>query len=170
MGDSFMDNKKISIRPSIKEDFNELVYIDNVIWNNQNGPISIQWESVEDYARSCPAGSQFVAIYTGEVAGYISYKPPTPLISNSHVIEIAIGVHPAFQGKGIGKTLMEFISVWAGKNNIRKISLRVLSTNTGAINFYKSIGYIEQGRLIDEFVIDGKYVDDIMMYKIIEPK
>lgn len=162
-----MESKKISIRPSKKEDFDELVYIDNVIWNNTNAPVPIQWENINEYAKSCPAGSQFVAVDNENVTGYISYKSPTRLPSNSHVLEIAIGVHPKYQGKGIGRKLIEFIMHWGADNDKTKICLRVLATNTGAVNFYKSLGFIEQGRLVDEFFIAGKYVDDIFMYRFL---
>jgi ribosomal protein S18 acetylase RimI-like enzyme len=161
-----MDRTKIEIRPSRKEDFKQLVQLDNLIWNNSNTPQPLNWESAEQYGQYCPEGSQFIAVTEHIVAGYIGFKPPTNLMSNKHVMEINIGVHPDFQGKGIGKQLLHFVSNWAKGSNIRKISLRVLSSNEQAISFYEANGFQEQGRLVDEFLIDDTYVDDILMYKI----
>lgn len=153
------------IRPSTMSDFRQLVELNNVIWKDYNTPQPIYWESEDDYSKHCPAGSQFVAISNDNVAGYVGYKNPTKLGSNNHVLEIDIGIHPNFQGKGIGKALLNYTSEWGKDNGIAKLSLRVLSTNEPAISFYLKNGFKEQGRLIDEFIIGGKFVDDILMYK-----
>ena len=115
--------------------------------------------------RNTPAGSQFVAILNGKVAGYIGYKNPTGLPTNTHVIELDIGVHPDFQRMGVGKKLLDYICTWAKVEGMTKIAIRVLASNPTAINFYLDNGFIEQGRLVDEFFIDGKYVDDLLFYK-----
>ncbi|OCA86263.1 GNAT family N-acetyltransferase [Bacillus sp. FJAT-27986] len=153
------------IRSSRIEDYEQLIELENLIWNYTNTPMPIVWESVADYAQHFPPGSMFVAIEDGRVAGYMSVKYPTPLESNCHVWEMAIGVHPDFQGKSIGSKLLQFLDEEGKKRGIRKISLRVLSTNTPAISFYKRNGYIEQGVLKGEFFLNGQYVDDILMYK-----
>ncbi|WP_036717850.1 GNAT family N-acetyltransferase [Paenibacillus harenae] len=153
------------IRPSVKSDFGQLVELNNIIWNDENTPQPIYWESEDDYSKHCPAGSQFVAIINDKVAGYVGFKRPTKLKSNNHVLEIIIGVDPSFQGKGIGKALLDHIFEWSKDNGTTKLSLRVLSTNAGAISFYLKNGFKEQGRLINEFKIGGEFVDDILMYK-----
>jgi RimJ/RimL family protein N-acetyltransferase len=153
------------IRPSTMSDFGQLVELNNVIWKDYNTPQPIYWESEDDYSKQCPAGSQFVAISNDNVAGYVGYKNPSKLRSNIHVLEIIIGIHPNFQGKGIGKALINYTCKWGKENGITKLSLRVLATNEPAISFYLKNGFIEQGRLIDEFIIGGKFVDDILMYK-----
>jgi len=40
-----------------------------------------------------------------------------------------------------------------------------MATNTSAIKFYRSLGFVEQGRLVKEFIIEGHEIDDILMYK-----
>jgi ribosomal protein S18 acetylase RimI-like enzyme len=153
------------IRTSRIEDYEQLIELEHLIWNYGNTPLPMVWESVADYAGHFPPGSQFVAIEDRRVAGYMSVKYPTPLESNRHVWEMAIGVHPDFQGKGVGRKLLDFLDAEGRKHGIRKICLRVLSTNTPAISFYKKNGYIEQGVLKGEFFLNGQYVDDLLMYK-----
>ncbi|NCU18442.1 GNAT family N-acetyltransferase [Pallidibacillus pasinlerensis] len=155
----------VKIRPSKKADFQQLMTIDHLIWNETNTPSSIYYESVEEYGNNHAEGSQFVAEIAGSVAGYIGFRHPTPLETNRHVLELDIGIHPDFQRKGVGKALMNFIESWARTNGIRKITVRVLDTNPTAISFYKKNGFVEQGRLVDEFFINGKYVDDLFLYK-----
>ncbi|MBP1936921.1 GNAT family N-acetyltransferase [Paenibacillus sediminis] len=46
-------------------------------------------------------------------------------------------------------------------------SVLVLSSNTAAINFYLKCGFEIQGRLVEEFYINDQFVDDIMMFKMV---
>ncbi|WP_102028089.1 GNAT family N-acetyltransferase [Salirhabdus sp. Marseille-P4669] len=157
----------ITVRRSRKEDFQALMEIDQFIWNETNTPAVTIFETVEKYEKHFPEGSQFVAISNGEICGYIGYKSPIPIPSNSHVVEIDMGVHPDFKRQGVGTALIAFVENWAKENKKRKLSLRVLSTNPGAISFYRANGFKEQGRLVGEFLINGKLVDDILMYKLL---
>ena len=45
----------------------------------------------------------------------------------------------------------------------RKLSLRVLSTNPTAIGLYESEGFVVEGVLRGEFVLEGREVDDVLM-------
>jgi ribosomal protein S18 acetylase RimI-like enzyme len=154
------------IRKMLPTDFEALVELDNLIWNETNAPASIHWSSIEEFAKHHDR-DQLVAVIDGIARGYISYKPPIPLPSNHHVLEFSIGIHPIAQGQGIGRKLIEALTDYAKNNNIKKLSLRVMGSNKGAIRFYKSCGFIEQGRLVSEFLIKGKYVDDLLMYKLV---
>jgi RimJ/RimL family protein N-acetyltransferase len=158
----------IEIRLSKEEDFRQLMELDKNIWNSATTPGEIAWTSVEEFAKRNPAGSQLVALIDGKVGGYLGFHHPTPLATNKHVLELDIGVDHRLQGKGIGKQLLQKGKELAKTKGIHKLSLRVLSTNEGAIQFYKKNGFIEQGRLINEFYINGKYVDDLLMYILIK--
>lgn len=48
---------------------------------------------------------------------------------------------------------------------MRKLTLRVLSTNRAAISLYERLGFTREGDLREEFLINGSYVDDILMAK-----
>ncbi|MNV94027.1 Protease synthase and sporulation negative regulatory protein PAI 1 [compost metagenome] len=94
----------------------------------------------------------------------MGFSSPTPLQSNNHVYDINIAIHPDYQRRGIGRKLMDEMKVIAEKSGVRKLSLRVLASNPNAISFYKSCGFIEQGRLVEEFYLDGRFIDDILMW------
>ncbi|MBZ5752197.1 GNAT family N-acetyltransferase [Metabacillus sp. DBTR6] len=157
----------IEIRLSKKNDFEQLIDLDHRIWSPNITPGTIKWNSVNEFAIRNPEGSQVVALVDGEVVGYLGFQSPTPLGTNQHVKEIDIAVDPRFQARGIGKQLIEKGKTIAKEKGLRKLSLRVLATNKGAIEFYKKCGFIEQGKLINEFLIGGKYVDDYLMYMLL---
>ncbi|GJM82816.1 GNAT family N-acetyltransferase [Paenibacillus timonensis] len=161
-----MNNRDIWTRLSEMRDAAALMEIDKLTWDHDNTPAEkMEWDSREQYLQSCPPGSQIVAGLGEAICGYIGFKPPTPLPSNRHVLELNIAIHPAYQRQGIGRVLMDALLEQAAGQGVRKLSLRVLASNPGAIAFYQSCGFAEQGRLVDEFWINGAYVDDILMWR-----
>ncbi|MFG6495720.1 GNAT family N-acetyltransferase [Fictibacillus sp. UD] len=161
-----MEKLTLEISLSTPDDYAGLVEIDHLVWNEQTTPApNIRWDSPQDYGRQFPAGSQIVARCSGRVCGYIFYKDVFPIPSNLHVADVALAVHPDFHGQNIGTELMLAVEKSAKDNGKTKLSLRVLSTNEKAIHFYKKCGYLEQGRLVGEFHLNGQFIDDLLLYK-----
>jgi ribosomal protein S18 acetylase RimI-like enzyme len=163
-----MEKPKFEITLSTPADYEGLVEIDHLVWNEDNTPApDIRWDSPQEYGRQFPAGTQIVARSQGRVCGYIFYKDIFSIPSNRHVGDVAMAIHPDFQGQNIGTELMHAVEQLAKANGKTKLSLRVLSTNEKAIHFYKKCGYLEQGRLVGEFYLNGRFVDDLLLYKYI---
>ncbi|MEF3353420.1 GNAT family N-acetyltransferase [Paenibacillus sp. GYB006] len=158
-----LTREALTVRRSNLQDAAQLMELDALIWNEHNAPAPVLWKSKEEYLLASPPGNQFIALKDNKLCGYIGYRPPTSLISNNHVYEIHIAVHPAYQRQRIGKSLMDSMIEHAKREGIRKLRLRVLSSNLAALAFYKQCGFVEEGRLSSEFYIAGAYVDDILM-------
>jgi ribosomal protein S18 acetylase RimI-like enzyme len=158
----------LSIRFSEQRDMQGLADINNVVWNDTNTPGPLHWESAEEYASYNPPGSQLICVQGDELCGYVSLKQPIKTPSNAHVVELVIAVNDRFRGLGIGRRLLDAAYEWGKANGKKKLSLRVLSTNEPAIAFYTKCGFGIQGKLIGEFYMNGQYVDDILMYRMIE--
>jgi len=58
---------------------------------------------------------------------------------------LKITVSKEYQGRGIGKTLLKHIIGICSKKNITTIFLEVSTTNTSAVNLYKSAGFKQLG-------------------------
>ena len=69
-----------------------------------------------------------------------------------------------YRGKGIGKEAIYLILDY-GFNylNLNSIQLSVLSFNERAITCYKKCGFKEAGRLRENYYLNGKYYDKILM-------
>lgn len=65
------------IRLSKKEDFAQLMEMDNSLWHSGNSPSKIHWDSVEQYASGFPEGSQLVAVTGTIVCGYVGFHAST---------------------------------------------------------------------------------------------
>ncbi|WP_151733677.1 GNAT family N-acetyltransferase ['Paenibacillus yunnanensis' Narsing Rao et al. 2020] len=154
----------LTIRPSEIRDVRELIVLDHLIWTEETTPGPLMWRSREDYLLHAPPGSQLVALQDGGLCGYVGFGCPSGMESQRHVCEINIAVHPDYQRRGIGRELIAAVKRHAAENGIRKLRLRVLSSNAPAMAFYRKCGFAEEGRLREEFYLGGHYVDEVFMY------
>ncbi len=73
------------------------------------------------------------------------------------------GLFPGTGGWDWGKKLMEYVIDGARARGVEKISLDVFSNNERAIGLYKKYGFRVEGRLKGQYVLEGRYVDEILM-------
>ncbi|MDN3020731.1 GNAT family N-acetyltransferase [Streptomyces sp. S.PB5] len=100
----------------------------------------------------------------GVVVGYIRLGFPTSLACNAHVRQIqGLVVAEEARGAGVGRALLRAVQDEARRQGARRIALRVLSHNTPARGLYESEGFVVEGVLPGEFLLDGAYVDDVLM-------
>ncbi|WP_188455645.1 GNAT family N-acetyltransferase [Virgibacillus oceani] len=52
-----------------------------------------------------------------------------------------IAVMKEYQNKGVGKTLLNSVILWAKESNVSRIELKVYDFNLSAIEFYKGAGF-----------------------------
>ncbi|MBP1906642.1 ribosomal protein S18 acetylase RimI-like enzyme [Paenibacillus turicensis] len=82
----------------------------------------------------------------------------------SHKVEFGVCVLKQFWGYGIGKNLLTQSITWADANNVKKITLNVLESNTTAIELYERFGFEIEGILKnDKILSDGKFYNTILM-------
>jgi len=92
-----------------------------------------------------------VAEDDGTVIGYVRLNQPGPLPSHAH------------QGKGVGRQLLTAAMEQAQRRGARKLSLRVLAPNAPARRLYEDFGFVVEGVSTKEFLLNGRYVDDVFM-------
>lgn len=110
----------------------------------------------------------FIAQYEEKMVGWLMFQSPHRK-RLAHTGTFGMMVLKEYRGLGIGKLLLEKIITWAEHNPyIEKISLGVFSTNERAIALYKKMGFVEEGRKINEIKLhDNEYIDDVLMYKMV---
>jgi ribosomal protein S18 acetylase RimI-like enzyme len=144
-----------------------LTELDALAWSADAGFPSIA--GLKDgtfFTTDNPPEAHLVAELSGRVVGYIRLKPPTRLPENTHVIQVqGLAVHPDARRHGAAGSLLDAAEKQLRERGIRKLTLRVLSSNQPAIRLYERHGFAREGALRDEFLINGRYVDDIMMAK-----
>ncbi len=109
-------------------------------------------------------GDILVATVDGEVTGYVKLGLSLPLESARHALEIqGLAVDPAHERRGIGRQLVMAAVSEAANRGARRLALRVLGDNAAARALYESCGFVVEGVVREAFLLDGRYVDDVLM-------
>ncbi len=93
--------------------------------------------------------SQGMSIVVEEGDRIIGYGIAIPVDSKDADIE-SIGIHPHFQGKGIGKLIMQNLEDMMRKRGFEKSILEVREKNIPALRLYKKMGY-ETSEFIENY-------------------
>jgi putative acetyltransferase len=87
-----------------------------------------------------PTGSLLLVETAGQYIGTVGLRR----IENDRTCEVKrMYIRPGYQGKGIGKALMEKVLETAATLNYRIIKLDTLSKMSAAVGLYKSFGFVE---------------------------
>jgi ribosomal protein S18 acetylase RimI-like enzyme len=159
--------KAIQIRVARADDGGRLAAMDAAAWSAESGFPSVAQRVAESFfSPESPPEAHLVCEVDGMLAGYIRLRPATPLPENAHVIGVfGLAVEPAARRQGAGSALLAAAEDFARARRARKLSLRVFSTNLAAIRLYERLGFEREGLLRGEFLINGEYVDDVLMTK-----
>ena len=84
-----------------------------------------------------------------------------------HSAYIVMGILSSYTGKGIGKLLFNSGEEWAKKHNVTRLELTVMTHNVNAIKLYEKVGFTREGVKIKSLLVDGEYVDEFYMSKIL---
>ncbi|MFX1570475.1 MAG: GNAT family N-acetyltransferase [Promethearchaeota archaeon] len=106
----------------------------------------------------------FVAEKDNQITGFQSLdKWAKYSDSFDHVAVIGTFVLPSWREKGIGRQLTQYVFNFARNHSYEKIVIYVRASNSGAITFYKNLGFIQKGILKLQVKIDDQYDDEIFM-------
>lgn len=161
---------RVAVRVARAGDEAGLARLDAVAWTPASGFPSVT-ERVNDpfftfFTDNSPPEAHLVAELDGRLAGYIRLNPVTPLRENTHVLGIVgLAVAPGDRRRGVGSALLAAAEQHARARGARKLSLRVLGTNETALRLYERHGFRREGTLRGEFLIEGRFVDDVLMTK-----
>lgn len=109
-----------------------------------------------------------VAEINGKIVGNLNFSGG-PRERTTHTGEFGISVLKACWGNGIGEELIKYLISWSKNSGIiRKINLRVRIDNTRGISLYKKLGFLEEGTIKRDFLIDGKFYDSLSMGLLID--
>ncbi len=157
----------VKVRVAHASDEAQLAQLDRISWSPRSGfPSVIQQAGSVFFLTESPPQAFLVAEIDGVVVGYIRLGSPLPLPENAHVISVlGLAVAPEARRRGVATALLSAAEERARARGARKLSLRTFSTNPQAIRLYTRFGFEREGLLRGEFLIEGQYVDDILLAK-----
>jgi ribosomal-protein-alanine acetyltransferase len=123
---------RVEIRAAIKDDLAGIEAIQSV------SPEAAQWKSESYLDHDC-----LVAVADGRVVGFLATRATAP--DEGEILNMA--VEPGFRRAGMGRMLMETLLASGRKTWF----LEVRESNYGAINLYKTLGFLPSGRRDDYY-------------------
>ncbi|MEU5885256.1 GNAT family N-acetyltransferase [Streptomyces sp. NPDC047461] len=153
------------IRHATLDDEDTLGRLDRATWSTLHAVSPRPQPPYEPfYGERFGPRDHLVAELDGALVGYIRLGFPTPLACNAHVRQIqGLVVAEEARGAGVGRALLRAAQEEARRLGARRITLRVLGHNAPARKLYESEGFVVEGVLPEEFLLDGAYVDDVFM-------
>ncbi|MGE5560623.1 MAG: N-acetyltransferase family protein [Chloroflexota bacterium] len=85
-----------------------------------------------------------------------------------HVAELGIGIAAGYRNAGIGAALLATAIDWCRGRGFIRLELSVFASNERAIALYRRFGFCEEGRRRAKYAIDGRYVDEVLMGRLLE--
>ena len=109
----------------------------------------------------------FVAEQDNQLVGYLEASGGT-FKRNRHSAYLVIGILKAFNGQGIGTQLFQRLDEWAKHQHIHRLELTVMTHNSAGIALYKKQGFAIEGTKRHSLLINGQYVDEFYMSKLLD--
>ncbi|MBR7674815.1 GNAT family N-acetyltransferase [Streptomyces daliensis] len=166
------EHSPVTIRAAVREDEAALAELDRRTWSTMHSVQPRPRPPYDPFFDATHPPAQFlVAEVEGEgIAGYIRLVQPTALASNAHVRQIqGLAVAEWARGRGVARLLVEGACEQARQQGAVRLTLRVLGHNVPARGLYAAMGFEVEGVVPGEFVLEGEYVDDILMGQWLAP-
>jgi phosphinothricin acetyltransferase len=109
-----------------------------------------------------------VAEAEGEVVGWGSLNLFNPRPAYDHVADFSLYVERGWRGRGVGRRLLEALIARARALGYHKLVLSAFPWNEAGMAVYRRAGFREVGTYREQGLLDGRWVDTIVMEKILE--
>jgi L-amino acid N-acyltransferase YncA len=108
-----------------------------------------------------------VACEHGDVAGWASLNRFSHRCAHAGVADLSVYVARDHRGRGLGSALVTALDADAKSRGFHKIVLHALDQNEQGKGLYRKCGFSEVGVLREHSMLDGRYVDVIVMEKLL---
>lgn len=167
-----VNDEKIIIRKANKSDAKALIEYLNVIGGESDfltfgiGQFGRNTEWEEDFIENALKKQNalfIIAEVNGKVVGNLNFSGGLRQ-RTAHVGEFGVSILKEYWGNGIGEELIKYLISWSKSSGIiRKINLRVRTDNIRGINLYKKLGFLEEGIVKRDFLINEEFYDSLLM-------
>lgn len=114
-----------------------------------------------------PRHPVIVAVADGAVIGWASINSFNARKAYDHVADFSVYVARRSRGRGIGSRLLDEIEVLARDQGYHKLVLAAFPQNAAGKRLYESRGFRDVGVYREHGLLDGRWVDVVVMEKIL---
>lgn len=109
-----------------------------------------------------------VAESDGSIVGWASLNVFNARRAYEHVADISLYVEREWRGRGVGRQLLQALIARAVELGYHKLVLAAFPFNAAGMRAYGRAGFREVGVYREQGRLDGRWVDTIVMEKILE--
>jgi phosphinothricin acetyltransferase len=124
-------------------------------------------ERLQWLAARGPRRPVLVAERDGAIVGWGSLNQFNPRKAYDFVADFSVYVERAWRGKGVGGALLRGLIARAKQLGYHKLVLAAFPWNAGGMALYQKCGFRTVGIYKEQGLLDGKWVDTIIMEKIL---
>jgi len=164
----------VSIRPAkiddinvITEIYNEAVLTTDASFDTEPKTEAEQRQWFESHGVKNPI---LVAEEDGGVVGWASLSEWSPRLAYADTAEVSLYVKEEFQGRGIGKRLLESIMGEGEKAGLHTVVARITTGNKQSIHLHEQAGFERIGIMKEVGYKFGRLLDVCLMQKIYRAK
>jgi L-amino acid N-acyltransferase YncA len=114
-----------------------------------------------------PRHPVLVAERSGAIVGWASLNPFNPRACYDHVGDFSLYVERASRGSGVGRRLLEALIARARELSYHKLVLAAFPDNAAGRALYARCGFRTVGIYREQGMLDGKWVDVILMEQLL---
>lgn len=153
----------MNIRKIEPRDFAIVAQLENKYWTLDSTPHVMESSAEKIIEKITHGMGYFLAVEDEKILGVLDYGPRHKSKFGQHVITFGVMTDENARGKGVASRLIQFFIEYARKEGYQKITIQAMGSNPQALALYKKLGFIEEGRLRNEFFIHGRYIDDYIL-------
>lgn len=124
-------------------------------------------EQADWLSRRGPRHPVFVAEHDTVVVGWASLNSFNPRTVYDYVTDFSLYVERAYRGRGVGRLLLEQLIECARELGYHKMVLAMFPFNESGKTLYGEFGFREVGIYEEQGFLDGRWVDVLIMEKLI---
>lgn len=151
--------------PAIRDLFNALIETTTIAWRDDLATMEEMESWFADRRRQ--AHPVFVAEIDGAVVGYTCWSAFRGFPGYRHTAELTVHVSVDHHRHGIGRRLLTELVAEAQHRGIHVLVAAIDAANEASIALHRSVGFIEVARLPEVGAKFGRWLDLVLMQRII---
>ena len=157
----------ITIRPATLKDLSQITEIYNEAIQNTTATFDTESKTMEEqeewFEKHDEQHPVIVAGIESKVVGWASLSKWSDRCAYDSTAEVSVYIHADYRGRGIGKQLLEIITIEGKKQGIHSILSRITEGNVASIHLHELFGYRHVGVMKEVGKKFGKLLDVNLM-------
>jgi L-amino acid N-acyltransferase YncA len=163
--------EEIRLRDATPADVPGICAIHNQGIEDRVATLDVEPHTLDEQAawfhRHGPRHPVIVAESMSRIVGWASLNPFSPRPAYRFVADLSVYVDRQWRGKGVGTRLLGEIEARAHALGYHKIVLAAFPFNQAGMRLYERFGFRTVGIYREQGLIDGRWVDTIVMEKLL---